>query len=355
MRKLFFKILVFLPLIFVIIGINTWIDPLHLLSNGYYEKAGVLLSKNTIEFDDCDERKLLIEFLKNKKNSDLIILGSSRSAIIDTSYVGKSMLNLSISAALLEDMIAVYGLYVKNHDQPKEVILNIDPWTFNGNRNPTNNFFYAPYYNEMMAKIGLPSGQENTDQSWNYNYYVTLVSFEYFQNSLISIWKNGFKKMEPSIYKGNKMMSSKETNGVLHYRDGWQTDSSDIELALQRELSQKCFFGTDGFEEVSIEKVQVLRKFIQYLVDSKIKVTLFLSPYHPKIWNVIKSDKKYNAIIESERIVRGIVKEKDLQIIGAFDPYLYDLKYMDLYDAVHVNHDGLKKIFAKDIFLLYDN
>ncbi len=345
MKKLFLKLLLFLPLILAIVGINIWIDPLHLLSNEYYKKAGLLLAENRIEFDDCDERKLLIEHVKHKKDCDLIILGSSRTASIDTGYVENSMLNLSLSAALLEDMIACYGLYISNHNQPKKILIGIDPWTFNGNRNPPSDFLFRPFYNDMLSKIGLSTSQKEIDDSWDYNYYMNIISLEYFQNSLISIWKNGFKRMEPVIYNGNEKISIKDPNGVIHYRKGWQSDPNDVEIALQRELSQKDMFGTDGFKEVSVEKVQILKKFLQHLVDHKIEVILFLSPYHPKIWDNVKSNQKYNAIIESEKIVREIAKEKNINIIGSFNPYLYDLKYMDFYDAVHANHNALKKIF----------
>ena len=88
MKTFFFKLmLLFLPMLAGIALINYRIDPLHLFYGSYYEKAGVLLKDHNIVFESSDEKKLLVEFLKHKNDSDVLVFCSSRTAIIDSQHL----------------------------------------------------------------------------------------------------------------------------------------------------------------------------------------------------------------------------------------------------------------------------
>jgi hypothetical protein len=349
MKKLFFKLSLLLPIPFLIGITNMWIDPIHLLSNEYYAKAALLLADNSIKFDDCDERKLISEFIKNKKSTDILILGSSRSAIIDSACVGSPILNLSISAALLEDMIGIYGLYSLNHAKPKKIVIGIDPWVLNGSRSPSADFYFNTSFNYMVQKMGMPSMQLPADnQPWYKSKYLNVISFEYFQHSLSSIMEDGFRRVLPEICTTNDKNCIKQADGVLDYPKKWQSDPQEIQLAVERELSQKDFFGTADFINIDEEKLELLTKFISSLQEQQVEVVLFLSPYHPRIWDKVKIEKKYEAIIKTENVMKEMGQKQNISIIGSFNPYIYKLQYLDFHDAVHANRHALEMIFEKD-------
>ena len=349
MKRFLYKLVFFLPLLLILIVVNAWIDPIHMISNSYYEKSGEILAKDGMIYEDCDGRELMIEFLKHKKNCDTLIFGSSRTAIIDTGYFGKSILNLSLSSALLEDLISIYGLYISNHQQPKRMLLGIDPWSFNGHRKANSDYRLLHYYNLMMNKMSLKEiPVANTSVFNENNNQMNLISFKYFQYSLISIWKNGFRRKDPEICNTNDNFTIKKANGSLSYFKSWQSNPNDVDISVLRDISNDDLAGTEGFTDVSMERVQLFSNYLKYLISQKIEVTLYLSPYHPRMWNYISTNHKYDVFERSEKIVRTIACKYKISIIGSYNPQKYNMNSSDFYDAVHAKPSGLKKVFNVD-------
>lgn len=347
MKTFFFKLmLLFLPMLAGIALINYRIDPLHLFYGSYYEKAGVLLKDHNIVFESSDEKKLLVEFLKHKNDSDVLVFGSSRTAIIDSQHLNKPVLNLCTSHVLLEDVVAAYGLYISNHEPPKEIYIGLDPWYFNDHKINDEAFYLQPHYAFMLEKMQAPAKVMQIPvlkEMGIYDKSKQLFSFNYLQNSMVSILRNGFAESGPKLASSNDLFV-KQSNGVLHYKDAWQANPDDVETAVRRELSAENLHGTKGYEELSPGKLKLLENFLDYLRNQKISVTLLLTPYHPEIWKHVLSHQRYHIILQAEKRIHEIGENKNIQVTGSFDPGTYGLQQTDFYDAIHINYKGVEKI-----------
>ena len=90
----------------------------------------------------------------------------------------------------------------------------------------------------------------------------------------------------------------------------------------------------------SKEKIKELKSFISYLQKNDVKVTLILSPYHPKFY---RNDKKAN-ILEIENWYREFSERKGIRIIGAYNGYNVGCGLND-YDGMHPNTSCNKNYF----------
>lgn len=352
MKKLILRsLLLLLPIAMVLAGINYSIDPAYQFSEEFYQKAAELLTSNDIVLiGDCDERKLIKSFIKKKNKVDVLILGSSRSLIINKSLIGdSSVLNLSVSAADIEDLLAIYQLYESNLGIPKKILIGIDPWMLNINRKSDGFIPLAESFNEMADKLKIK--KELNHSRSKFNQVKTLFSPDYFQLSLLSIYKNGFAKSMPEIAKSSSdSYDIKTTYGTLIYKSNWQNTQNLIEIAAKRYISEKEIYGFNDYFEVSQTRLNILEHFFDYLTNKKVKIDVLLSPYHPIVWNYFESNSaKYNVVKESEQRMRKICKKHHLNVIGSYSPEKFSLISTDFYDGMHPNLIGLGKIFSKEI------
>jgi hypothetical protein len=98
------------------------------------EKAALLnitgINVSNVAMNERNFQKAKTHFLKT--SPDVLILGSSRVLKITGDVVGKpNTLNVGMSGAVLEDLIAVYYCFRVRGLKPKEVIIGIDPWMLN--------------------------------------------------------------------------------------------------------------------------------------------------------------------------------------------------------------------------------
>jgi peptidoglycan/LPS O-acetylase OafA/YrhL len=108
--------------------------------------AQVLTNSKAIYISNVDERLLVknrIEY--NDDSPEAIVLGSSRIMQIGTHNYDKSVINLGVSGASIEDHIAIASLAAPKLD-PKTIFIGLDPWLFNADSKQDRWRSLAPEY-----------------------------------------------------------------------------------------------------------------------------------------------------------------------------------------------------------------
>jgi len=123
----------------ILVSVNYFGDAAKLFGSDYEKVIATILlnGKNVTNISNYDERRLQKELIENlKKTPDIVILGSSRTMLINDEYfTEKFLLNNSVSGASIEDLISIYQIYKSKGMIPGKVIIGIDPWLFNENNN----------------------------------------------------------------------------------------------------------------------------------------------------------------------------------------------------------------------------
>jgi hypothetical protein len=108
----------------------------------------------------------------------------------------------------------------------------------------------------------------------------------------------------------------------------------------------KPMYSLREFTNLDQPTMQLLNSFIEYLQKNEIPMMMFLSPYHPKVYEVIKSSTEYLMVAESEKWYRNLAVKHGINILGSFDPKTLNLGDSDFYDGMHLNDQSVRRIFA---------
>ncbi|MCH2232353.1 MAG: DUF1574 domain-containing protein [Crocinitomicaceae bacterium] len=345
MLKLIKKISLFLPILLTMIWVNWTVDPAHLLSNKFYtDAAQKLKSSNIVLPGNCNEHLLIKEMLAEQTKKSGLVLGSSRSLIINEAEFGSAdFFNLSLSASNLEDIIAAYGIYYSKFGIPKKVIIGIDPWIFNENRTSEKHFALADEYNAVAELLGFEKVPNE-----GLKHYSNLISPTYLQESILSIMKDGFEETlseqvdDLTLPHKNKI---KLSNGTIVYPNISLPNKELIDQGVKVFYNDDMVLGFNEYEKLSESKTNMLRTFLVHLKEQA-EVILFFPPYHPDMWKHIKENRKYQNAVKAEEHTRKLANELGIETIGSYDPSKYELKSTDFYNAVHANHWAHQKIFG---------
>ena len=107
-------------------------------------------------------------------------------------------------------------------------------------------------------------------------------------------------------------------------------------------------YGIEKFDTLSSDAMSLLESFVKHLRNKNAEVTIFLAPYHPKVYSFIAKSEKYRQVIESEKYFIVLGKKYGSKIIGSFNPNVLNMDGSYFYDGMHSNEKGIEIILASD-------
>lgn len=349
MKKFLLKTIFLLPIPVLLVSINYFIDPAHIFSSRFEEGVArhLLNGMNVTNVYNYDERLLQKHYIEGLNNEpEVVVLGSSRIMLIGSSFFpGNRLVNNGVSGGQIEDMMAIFNLYLKKDFMPKKVVLGLDPWMLNDNNGDMRWLSLKDDYLDMARKLhvevpdSLPTSGKNTK-------YGELVSLDYFQHSVRTALKFGANRYSPTRQSVNDGLGyTRLTDGSICYDKQYRgRTSAEIELTVNSYIGLKPIYLLGSFSHLSGREIEQLEKFIDFLVEKRIEVILFLAPYHPKVYNFLLSDAQYKLLSGSEGYFKALATRKKLDIFGSFAPDKYKLDGSYFYDGMHFKEEAIPLI-----------
>lgn len=349
MKKVFKKLLLFLPILAIIISVNFYLDPAHLFDGGSYEKglANFLLEGKNVATSPNFDLYILQNYYIQGLNSprDIIVLGSSRSLSIRSNlFPSKTFFNNSINSARIEDYEYIYGLYKAKALVPKTVIIGVDPWILYRNKSNLNNenasSIIIRISGQVITFIDKRIGTEVSSE--RISKYYQLISPGYFQSSFGLFIKRLQKKDQNYNYYSIDDVNDPK---IVIFADGARNlKKAPLDDVRKSALTYDPIPLFGGFESLDEGLISRFERFVDLLQSDGTRVVLFLPPFHPIVYsNLVNS--KYKVIIEAQRYFKDLSKEKNIQILGSYNPNDYQLEELDFSDGTHVLESGVEKIF----------
>ena len=336
-------ILIIFPFTIAVVVINYFVDPANVFSQGKYEKkiASIILQGHNVDnINNCDERELnfnLVSELRYKP--DVVVMGSSRSLEISSNFFpNKTLLNVSVSHANINDIISLVGLLDSFNKFPKEIY--IETSSVFANPNPTYEWlslypFYKLGYKKM--NLGISSITPKNELINISKKIKALVSFEYFQESIKSL--NLFSSQEKLMDVGLNQPKNlgRLADGSITYPLSYRTPDT-----IKAISDAKLFMFQNKLPVISVENINIFEKIIIYLKNKGVKVNLLNLPFQLDCYAYYK-----NTNVTFDIINKGILTfatKNKVSILGTFNPLEAKLNRSQFYDPLHCNVTALKTI-----------
>jgi valyl-tRNA synthetase len=156
------------------------------------------------------------------------------------------------------------------------------------------------------------------------------------------LFKDNFSQVkEISKSKTNTAFYTKFSDGSISYSEIINNRSYDDIIKVIKEYPfYDSMIGLDK-SRISKAKAKQFENLILWLIQKKVKLTFFLSPFPPLVFDHYMNEKYRTAISEIETYLHDLAKENKIEVRGTYDPHLIGAGDGDFYDSFHVKRDKL--------------
>ena len=191
-------------------------------------------------------------------------------------------------------------------------------------------------YEEMLLNI---------KQLFNYEYTLSNIDF------LMSQINNEFKGyyLVDTIDTDDALI---DTDGSLHYKKNERIGGSDQSFVFDNAIScGKKGVLTNFIDYDKLSNQELFEKFIEYLTSNGVEVIFLLPPYNPLTYDLIIKKNKFKVILDAEKYLTGLAKNKNIKIYGSYDAHKYGLTHEQFKDCNHTHEIAMKIIFSEYLTL----
>ena len=327
----FIKLMSICVLIFLLISItiiNTY-NARSILSTEY-NLAKKISEGHTVFLPNLDKRNFSkFKILVSEKQIDNLIVGSSRISFIGEKILNSSSLNLSVGTATIEDQIALTLMGIEKIELSR-IFLAADPWLFN----ETQFKPYSDRWKSLRSEYYRSIHKIQNDES----------IIKIFDEKELNKAKSNLGSIVEKVYKflnlrQAKLVQPKNKDGdYVSYSDG--TEKFNIKSIKVTGTPIKYFMSPYVH---STKKEDLFKKFIDYLIKNKKEVTLVLVPFYEDSYNLTVNES--NLILEREDFFTKLAKNKNLKIIGSYNPKILNCNKNEFYDDIHPTERCHMKMF----------
>lgn len=339
MKKLVLKLsLIIVPFGVIILLTNCIVDPANLLSTGKLENeiATILAhGKNVDNISNYDERLLQEEYIKQVKPFEIVILGSSRiMEITSPFYQNIRIANLGVSHANIFDLVAITGVLDSLGKLPKTVFINVDnglleeggtiEWQSLGD--------FVTFFDYKYLGLNI---HVNTDLLIWKKYY-TLITFDYFKESLSFIWNSKSKKIVDcgtNLPQNNGRLA----DGSVFYNEKYR--NPNLELIKNGAISTAK---TKHINWIDAQKLLLLEKLVKFYQSKNMRIILLKIPYHPDYFQMANSEQG-NILLKYETFFDEFAQKNNISIYGSLNPNNVGIPSKDFYDLYHCSGESINK------------
>ena len=346
MRRFIVRIAVLVTIVCgTIIATNYIVDPANLYGNKLVEDAiNKLSSGNIIEIgSDFDEGTFQAGMIKSlKKVPDIVIIGSSQIMYADWNF--KDYYVAGLTSANLGDYYSLVGLLENYEKLPKRIIFGVDPYAFMYDHTGFSHKSLQKYSEAEWKRVTGNGG--NTSNKIIYNKFSELISFPYFQSSILALRSKGIEfylsgsSKKVTISNNIEMENTSKIlpNGkrIMSLLSLHSVEENDADIS--RDIKNKDIYNYGGqMEYLNQNNFEEFEKLIKYLQNKGVTIEIYLSSKYPDLYDYLASDYRYKAVLEVEDKVRKVLGGGyKILVHGSYNPYITGMKKEDYSDYMHL-------------------
>jgi hypothetical protein len=327
----------FLPLFVVAFGI-VWSARPSSANPGLEDRiAGTLLAGHEVtglkQWDPRLVQRRFIRGLRDRK--DVVVLASSRGWLIrGSSFPEQSFFNSSVPLADLEDFLAIYAMYHRAGVPPAVVVLGIDPWMFS--ESMTNELWrsVAPEFDDGVRLIrsrglSVPPGAFRGSAAVPAWFNLAII-----RQSVATLLVRRSAR-SPSGELGDFPGVTQLPDGSLKATARGINPAART-VAIESVGDDGVFLPLTAFPRVGPGRLQLFESMVKLMQADGVSVRLFLSPFHPAVWQAIQHDGRYRSVAAVERALLEAARRLEISVSGSYDPAFCGVDEHEFGDAVHI-------------------
>jgi hypothetical protein len=248
-----------------------------------------------------------------------------------------------MQGAVLDDAIAVYGLYDHPERRPRRVILNVDPWVERFDAR-SGWLSIADERDAVLRRAGIPASPLRDRLRMIHYALHTLVSPEYFRLSVHSFRRYGPEGLRwRATDRAQNAEKTKLPNGTVVWSD-LPADNAEhaarkyAQLLVQNEQLMSFDWRTDGRRDA-------LERFVRYMESEGVTVTILLVPFPAVVYDAFVRLPGY-PLTSVERDLRAIATRTGVKVVGSYDPRRAGVVTRDFFDESHLRPEALGRVLS---------
>jgi len=309
-----------------------------------------------------DERRLQKVRIAAIPPPRIVAFGSSRirelsGAAIDAS--AGTFYNAGMSAASIEDYIAVWALLRASGKIPDFAIFSLDAWLFNAAHEQVRWLALGDIVTRFLERNDEGRGVAPVFGDAMYHWYrlKELLSFTVLTTSLADLERplTGRRRLGESVAEALRrdLVPEAEVGG----RNAIRADGSVIRAAGRptiadlRLTAQRYVQGGDthlaGFRW-DTQRAHRLEVLWRDMAAQGVRVVAFMVPYHPLAWRLLHSDPaQAHAIETTAAFLRDLTARLRVRFLDASDPGVVPCGEQEFYDAEHADPSCLTLVVTR--------
>lgn len=288
------------------------------------------LSKSEAIYSTNINERMFIEHRIGVENANpsTVIIGSSRVMQIGNHNNSGSNLNLAVSGASVEDILAIAYLATDKY-RPVRIYISADPWLFNSNSGQSRWEALSHAYKEELGILGVDKeiNEPAVKSPILFNQLLSRIYTEVNVNRIEALDAN------PELIDKIRKDGSRVYN--IEYEN---TTQSAIELEALNALNYAML----NYKYSEGNKTQL--EFLLRNLKNDYKVFLILSPYHPKVYKAMQE--KNMVYLQIEQMYKDIATRTGVHIVGSYNPAQVGCSKFEFYDGMHPKESCMKKLLA---------
>jgi hypothetical protein len=276
------------------------------------------------------------------KTPDVIILGASHWQEAHADLLPhQSFFNAHVHRDYWEDLLGVTEILVSHDRLPKTLIISIRDMEFTPLA-ARKDFLWEPgipYYQAMADRLGIE--KEGYWESLPYNRIRALFSLSMLFDNLTR-WYNAEEHPHASAQKHFETLDTLLPDGSIIW------SNKHMKLFTQERSRSEALKLADSRintpPQIDPQGVFAFEKLLDYLKAQGVSVYLINPPFNPIYYDRMQGTPYAEGLAKVEGLMKRLSSERNLPLIGGFNPHLVGCESSMYIDAEHSNSKCLQKL-----------
>ena len=280
---------------------------------------------------NLDERKFVMERIAMEDmRPDVLVVGSSRLMQLGRVELGMKTLNLSVSGASLEDILAIVSEATAKFS-PRMLVISADPWLYNAQSGQNRWLAIAASYDGALGKMEISAAPRARPDAKAPGELATIVTQFYARTSLVDY---AAQTPDALMYRQKILRDGTRIYDRAYSTKGEREKTAEFDTLLNYAMKRYTY---------SPELMNVFSNFLKrYSRDYRI--VLVLSPYDPHLYARIRDKKPI--FMEIEKQFREIAQAQGVEIVGSYDPAVANCSEAEFFDGMHPRNTCMRSVIV---------